>query len=214
MSACCDHDHGCAPSGGSQDAAFRRVLWIAFAVNAAMFAVEIAAGVTAGSAALKADALDFLSDAANSAISLFALGLAGLWTSRAALLKGACMGAFGLYVLGDAAMKIVSGTVPEPVTMGLVGILALAANGGVAILLYRHREGDANRRSVWLCSRNDAIGNIAVMIAASGVFASGTGWPDVAVAVIMAGLALTSSRRIILHALEELRRPTAAMAAD
>jgi len=212
MSACCEHDHGHGRSEGPVDDGYRRVLWIALAVNAAMFAVEIVAGLTAGSAALKADALDFFADAANYAISLFAIGLAGLWTSRAALLKGACMAAFGIYVLGDTALKLATGAVPEPLTMGIVGVVALAANGGVAALLYRHRSGDANRRSVWLCSRNDAIGNVAVLLAASGVFASGTGWPDFVVAAVMAGLALTSARSIIFHALDELRRPAAAPA--
>ena len=209
MSACCDHD--CAPVPPA-DHAFRRVLWVALAVNATMFAVEVAAGLVAGSAALKADALDFLGDASNFAISLFALSLAGAWTSRAALLKGLSMGAFGLYILGDTAMKVVHGVVPEPVTMGAVGIVALAANAGVAVLLYRHRGGDANRRSAWLCARNDAVGNIAVLIAAASVFATGTGWPDVIVAVVMAGLELSSARAIIVHALAELRRPQPAAA--
>ena len=203
MSACCDH--GCAPVPPA-DHAFRRILWVALAVNATMFAVEVTAGLVAGSAALKADSLDFLGDASNFAITLFALSLAGAWTSRAALLKGLTMGAFGLYILGDTATKIVHGVVPEPVTMGAVGIVALAANAGVAVLLYRHRGGDANRRSAWLCARNDAIGNVAVLIAAASVFLTDTGWPDVIVATIMAGLALSSARAIIVHALTELHR--------
>ncbi|HEX9466017.1 MAG TPA: cation transporter [Alphaproteobacteria bacterium] len=211
MSACCDH--GCAPTQAA-DRGYRRILWVALAINAAMFAIEIVAGFTASSAALKADALDFLADAANYAISLFAIGMAGYWTSRAALLKGASMGAFGLYVLGDTALKLATGSVPEPVTMGAVGVLALAANGSVAALLFSHRGIDANRRSVWLCARNDAIGNVAVLLAASGVFVSGTGWPDFLVAAIMAGLALSSARLIIRQALGELRRPLPAAAAD
>ena len=209
MSACCDH-HCHAPS--PENHGFRRVLWVALAVNAAMFAIEIAAGFAAGSAALKADALDFLGDASNYAISLLALGLAGLWTSRAALVKGLSMGAFGLYILGDAALKIANGVVPEPAMMGGVGLLALAANAGVAVLLYRHRGGDANRRSAWLCSRNDAIGNLAVLAAAGTVFLTDTAWPDIIVAAVMAGLELTSARSIILHALAELRRPQPAVA--
>ncbi len=209
MSACCEHDHGpVAPS----DHAFRRALWIALIVNASMFVVEIAAGLVAGSAALKADALDFFGDASNFAISLFALGLAGAWTSRAALFKGATMGAFGLYILGDAAAKIFTGAVPEPATMGVVACLALAANVGSAVILYRHRGGDANRRSAWLCSRNDAIGNVAVLVAAGAVSLSGSAWPDVVVAAIMAGLELTSAQAIIRHALAELRRPHLAAA--
>jgi len=211
MSACCEHDQRpMAPS----DHAFRRALWIALAVNASMFVVEIAAGLFSGSAALKADALDFFGDASNFAISLFALGLAGIWTSRAALLKGVTMGGFGLYILGDAAAKIFTGAVPEPATMGIVGCLALAANVGSAVILYRHRGGDANRRSAWLCSRNDAIGNVAVLIAAGAVSLTGTAWPDIIVAAIMAGLELTSARAIILHALGELRRPRMVAAAD
>jgi cation diffusion facilitator family transporter len=209
MSACCDHD--CAPVPPS-DHAFRRALWAALVINATMFVVEIAAGLFSGSAALKADALDFFGDASNLAISLFALGLAGAWTSRAALLKGATMGGFGLYILGDAAAKVFTGAVPEPATMGIVGCLALAANVGSAVLLYRHRSGDANRRSAWLCSRNDAIGNVAVLIAAGTVSLTGTGWPDVIVAAVMAGLELTSARAIIVHALAELRRPQPAAA--
>jgi cation diffusion facilitator family transporter len=205
MSACCD-DHCHAPVPPT-DHGFRRILWIALAVNATMFAIEIAAGLAAGSSALKADALDFLSDAGNYAISLFAISLAGAWTSRAALVKGASMGAFGLYVLGDTAFRLLSGAVPEPVTMGAVGILALAANLGVAVLLYRHRGGNANSRSAWLCARNDAIGNVAVVLAAGAVFWSDTGWPDVIVAAAMAVLALTSARAIIRHALDELRHP-------
>lgn len=209
MSACCDHCHAPPPS---QDDGFRRILWIALAVNAAMFAVEIAAGLAAGSAALKADALDFLSDAGNYAVSLFAINLAGAWTSRAALIKGASMGAFGLYVLGDTAFRLLSGAVPEPLTMGAVGVLALAANLGVAVLLFRHRGGNANSRSAWLCARNDAIGNLAVLLAAGAVFWSDTGWPDAIVAAAMAVLALTSARSIIRHALDELRHPQPAAA--
>ncbi len=210
MSACHDHCHVHAPP---TDAAYQRVLWIAFVVNAAMFVVEIVAGVTAGSAALKADSLDFLGDAANLAITLFALGLAGAWPSRAALLKGLSMGAFGLFVLGDTVVKAATGGVPEPLTMGVVGTMALAANAGVALLLYSHRNGDSNRRSAWLCSRNDAIGNLAVLLAASGVFASGTGWPDFIVAAVMAALALSGARQIIAQAVGELRA-AAAMAGD
>lgn len=213
MTSCCDHGHACAAP--PSDHGFRRVAWVALVINATMFLVELAAGQVAGSAALKADSLDFLADASNYGISLFALGLAGAWTSRAALVKGASMGAFGLYVLGDTGVKLLTGAVPEPVTMGIVGLAALAANLGVAILLYRHRRGDANKRSAWLCSRNDAIGNVAVLLAAGVVYVTGAGWADVIVAVAMAGLALTSARSIILHARDELRRPhTLPAAAD
>lgn len=212
MSVCCDHDH--TPLATAGDHAFRRVLWVALIVNAAMFLVEIAAGVSAGSASLKADALDFFADAGNYAISLFVLGRAAAWSSRASLLKGASMLAFGGFVIADTVYRAVTHTVPEPVTMGAVGIAALAANVGVAVLLYRFRNGDSNRRSVWLCSRNDAVGNLAVLLAASGVFASGTGWPDYAVAAIMAGLAITGAVQIIAHARGELRAAAAHAHAD
>jgi Co/Zn/Cd efflux system component len=207
MSAHCGHDHGPAPA--ADDHAYRRVLWVALAVNAAMFMVEIAAGLTSGSAALKADALDFFADAANYAISLLVLGRAAAWSSRAALVKGSSMLVFGLLVIGDTAYRLATQTVPEPGTMGIVGAAALAANFGVAVLLYRFRNGDSNRRSVWLCTRNDALGNLAVLLAASGVFASGTGWPDYAVAAIMAVLALSGAWQIIAQARGELRQTAA-----
>jgi Co/Zn/Cd efflux system component len=205
MSAHCDHHDHAPPS--ADDHTYRRVLSIALVVNAAMFVVEIGAGLTSGSAALKADALDFFADAANYAISLMVLGRAAAWGSRAAIVKGSSMLVFGLFVIADTVYRLAAQVVPEPVTMGAVGVAALTANFAVAALLYRFRDGDANRRSVWLCTRNDALGNVAVLLAASGVFASGTGWPDYAVAAIMAGLALTGARQIILHALSELRAP-------
>lgn len=201
---------GCC--GGSQndteklnDAAWRRVLWIALVINAAMFGVEIVAGVTAGSASLKADALDFLGDAANYAISLGVAGMALAWRARAAMAKGVSILLFGLWVLGNSVWMAAQGVVPAAETMGVVGVIALAANLACAAMLWRHREGDANRRSVWICSRNDAIGNIAVVAAALGVFGTGTGWPDIAVAAIMAGLALSGGWQIIRQARGELR---------
>jgi Co/Zn/Cd efflux system component len=183
---------------------FRRALWIALAVNAAMFAVEIAGGVHAGSMSLLADAGDFAGDSANYAISLAVLSMGALWRSRAALVKGLSMGAFGLAVLGFAAYATLSGKPPEPLTMGAIALLALAANVVVAAMLYAFREGDANMRSVWLCSRNDAIGNLAVMAAALGVFGTGTAWPDLAVAAIMAILALTSAVAVVRQARGEI----------
>lgn len=201
------HDHAPSPSAaGTADRPYRRILWLALALNAAMFVLEIGAGLAAGSVALWADALDFLGDAATYALTLAVLGLALRWRALAALLKGASMGLFGLGVIGMAAWNALAGTVPEAPVMGVVGLLALAVNVGVAVLLYRYRGGDANRRSVWLCSRNDALGNLAVILAASGVAATGTGWPDVAVAAIMAGLALSSSAVVIRQALAELRQ--------
>jgi Co/Zn/Cd efflux system component len=202
MSAdCCAS--GCSSS--SQSPRFRRALWIALAVNAAMFVVELAAGFSAGSVALLADAVDFFGDAANYATSLVVLALLPAWSSRVALLKGLTMGGYGLFVLAQTATHALSGNVPEPATMGAVALLALAANVGVAVLLYTFREGDANMRSVWLCSRNDAIGNVAVLLAAAGVFGTATAWPDLLVALVMAVLGLTAARTVIAQALRELK---------
>ena len=184
---------------------YRRILWIALAVNAAMFGVEVVGGLAASSTALQADALDFLGDAGNYAISLFVLGMALTWRARAALIKGLTMGVFGLWVAFATVSHFLGGVVPEAFTMGWIGALALVANVTVAALLYAFREGDSNMRSVWLCSRNDAIGNIAVVLAAVGVFGTGTAWPDLAVAAIMAGLGLTASWQVVTAALKELR---------
>jgi len=201
--ACCSH--GCATPAASQSPRYRRVLWVALFVNIAMFVVELAGGLQAGSVSLLADAVDFFGDAANYGVSLLVLGMALSWRARAALLKGLSMGAFGIFVLVQAAWSAATGTVPEPVTMGLIGALALLANVSVAAMLYAWREGDANMRSVWLCSRNDAIGNLAVMGAALGVSGTGSGWPDLAVAAVMGVLALSAARSVIVQARAELR---------
>jgi len=209
MSASCKHDHD-HDHGHSHDIpanappGYRRVLWIALVVNALMFAVEIAAGVKAGSVSLLADSIDFFGDAANYGLSLAVLSMALTWRSRAALVKAASMLAFGVLVLGRAVWSALHGITPEAMTMGAVGLVALAANVGVAILLYAYRDGDANMRSVWLCTRNDAIGNVAVMVAALGVFGTGTAWPDLAVAAVMAGLALSAGWTVLHHARKEL----------
>jgi len=187
------------------DPRWRRVLWIALAINLAMFAGEIFAGIASGSRSLQADALDFLGDAANYAISLGVAGLALRWRSRAALLKGGTILAFGLYVLVTTLVAAFGSRVPQGETMGVVGILALVANGAVALMLFRYRTGDANMRSVWICSRNDAIGNLAVVAAAAGVLGTGTQWPDLAVAAIMAALGVSGGLQILLQANEELR---------
>lgn len=203
--------HCCStPSAQPGNTGYRRVLWIALLVNAAMFLVEIAAGAFAGSAALLADALDFFGDAANYGASLVALSLVPVWRSRVALIKGCTMGIFGILVLGKAGWNAITGAAPEPLTMGTVAILALTANVGVAVILYRFRSGDANMRSVWLCSRNDAIGNVAVMLAALGVFGLGNAWPDLAVAAILGALAVSSAISIVRHALREISEPDAA----
>jgi Co/Zn/Cd efflux system component len=195
----------CAETKRIEDAKWRRVLWIALAINAVMFAGEIVAGVAAGSRSLQADALDFLGDAANYAISLGVAGMALHWGSRAALLKGATILAFGLYVLVTTVLAAFGHGVPHAETMGVVGILALVANGVVALMLYRYRTGDANMRSVWIYSRNDALGNFAVLLAALGVVGTGTAWPDLAVALIMASLGIWGGLQIISHARAELR---------
>lgn len=202
--SCCHHGHdhhGAPPEQGA-----RLVLWIALLLNAAMFAVELGAGLTAGSTSLLADSADFFGDAANYGIALAVLPLALVWRARAALLKGITMGLFGLWVAAMAIQHAVAGTVPEPLTMGVVGILALVVNVAVAVMLYRFRTGDSNMRAVWICSRNDALGNLAVMAAASGVFATGTPWPDIAVAAFMAVLALWGSAQVIAQARLELRQ--------
>lgn len=204
VDSCCSHQPKVLT------AQYRRVLWIALAVNASMFIVEAAAGLAAGSASLQADALDFFGDAANYAISLSVLSLAVVWRARAALVKGLSMGAFGVWVIAMATGNVIGGAVPQAVTMGAVGFLALIANVAVAALLYRYREGDANMRSVWLCSRNDAIGNVAVMAAAVGVFGTGTLWPDIAVATIMAALALSAAGETVRSAWGEIKRASVA----
>ena len=196
--ACCDVPP--PPRGLS----YRRVLWIALLANAIMFFVELAASVWSGSSALAADAADFLGDSANYALSLGALAVGGVWVSRVALLKGVAMSAYGIAVLAYAGWRAWLGVPPEPVIMGVVGFLALMVNFGVAVLLFRFREGDANMRSVWLCTRNDVIANLAVLVAAAGVFGTGTVWPDVGVAALLAILGLSSGRIVIRQARAEL----------
>lgn len=201
---CCHDDH-CSRSKTLNSPQWQRALWIAFAVNGGFFLAEIIAGLAAGSAALQADALDFFGDAANYAISLGVGGMALTWRARAASLKGGTLIAFALWVLGSTAWHALNGTLPQAEVMGVVGAAALLANAGVALMLYRFRTGDANMRSVWICSRNDAIGNVAVLLAALGVFGTGTGWPDLIVAAIMGGLGLWGGWQIVQQARSELR---------
>ena len=196
----------CHPHPPPQDSsAYRRVLWFALVANILMFGVELAASIFSGSSALAADAADFLGDSANYALSLGALAIGGAWLARVALLKGAAMSVYGLGVLAYAGWRAWLGVAPEPFTMGVVGLLALAVNFTVAVLLYRFRQGDANMRSVWLCTRNDVIANLLVLVAAAGVFGTATVWPDVAVAAVLAILGLTSGRIVIRQARAELR---------
>jgi Co/Zn/Cd efflux system component len=189
--------------------AHRRVLWAVLAINAGMFLVEIGAGLAAGSASLQADALDFLSDAANYAISLLVVGMALRYRAMAALAKGGTMGLFGLWVIATVVWHSVHGTLPSAYTMGAVGFAALAANAASFGLLWAYRGGDANMRSAWICTRNDVLGNLAVLLAALGVFGTGTGWPDVIVAAIMAALALQGATLVVRQSLRELRQPLA-----
>ena len=201
--ACCSDDK-CASSNAATGR-YRTVLWVVLGINAAMFLVEIVAGLAAGSAALQADALDFFADAANYGISLFVLGLGARWRAGAALLKGGSMGVFGLWVVGSLAWHALHDTVPTWGIMGAVGAAALAANVACLALLYAWRDGDANMRSVWICSRNDVLANVAVLVAAAGVFGTGTGWPDIIVAAVMAALALQGAFVICRQARTELR---------
>lgn len=169
-----------------------------------MFLIEIGAGLAAGSASLQADALDFFGDAANYAVSSLVVGMALRYRAIAALAKGATMGLFGLWIIGMVIWHGVHGTLPSAYTMGVVGFVALAANAVSFGLLWAYRDGDANMRSAWICTRNDVLGNLAVLVAAAGVFGTGTGWPDVIVAAIMASLALQGAWLVIRQSLNEL----------
>jgi Co/Zn/Cd efflux system component len=184
------------------------------AINVAMFAVEVAAGLAAGSASLQADALDFLGDAGNYAISLFVVGMALRYRAMAAFAKGATMGVFGLWVLGVTAWHVWYGTLPHAFTMGAVGLAALVANAASFGLLWAFRDGDANMRSAWICTRNDVLGNLAVLLAALGVFGTGTGWPDVIVATTMAVLALQGAWTVLNQSRAELRISTSPTPAE
>ncbi|KYQ83676.1 cobalt transporter [Acinetobacter sp. NRRL B-65365] len=182
---------------------FRRALWIALVLNALMFFVEIIGGSHARSVSLWADALDFAGDAANYAISLAVLSMTLYWRATAALVKGITMAAFGIFVIVKVFWSWWLGVTPEPMLMGEIGVLALAVNVVSALLLYAFRDGDANMRSVWLCSRNDAIANIAIIIAAVGVFGTGTMFPDLLVAFVIAYLGVSSGLSVIKQARAE-----------
>jgi Co/Zn/Cd efflux system component len=207
MSQHCHHDHNLshASNPSAADPRYRRILWVALLVNALMFAVEIGSGLKSGSLSLLADAIDFFGDAANYGVSLFVLSMGLVGRARAAQLKGGSMLAFGVFVLVQALMAVNSGQAPAAWTMSTVGLLALVANLGVAALLYAWRTGDANMRSVWLCSRNDAIGNLAVIAAGFGVLGTGSAWPDLAVAAGMAGLAIHGGVSVLRQARRELQ---------
>lgn len=200
--------HCCQPqpetgTGKMHQGRYRKILWVALIVNAIMFVVEVFSGVQADSVSLLADSLDFLGDAANYGISLWVLGMGLAIRAKASLFKAVSMAVFGIWVLGSAVWHVATGVLPNAQVMGLVGVLALVANLGVAALLYAYRNGDSNMRSVWLCTRNDALGNIAVILAAAGVSGTGASWPDLVVASIMASLALHSAWAVIVQARAE-----------
>jgi cation diffusion facilitator family transporter len=201
MSAHCHH----APAFDGMSDGYRRSLVVVIAINAVMFLVEMTAGQLSGSQALQADALDFFADSITYGMSLAVIGMALSTRSLVALAKGASLAVMGLWVFGSTVYRVFVLGVPEAEIMGVVGFLALAANVASVLILMRHKDGDANVRSVWLCSRNDAIGNVAVMVAALGVWSTATAWPDLAVAAIMAGLFLTSSVKILRQAWQEYR---------
>lgn len=201
MSGCCGNDYSDAPV----EQGARKALWIALIINAGMFVVELSAGLAGGSAGLQADAMDFMGDAAGYGISLAVLSMAAVWRTRAAMLKGATMLLFGLWVAGTIVYHWQNGTVPSYELMGAIGLAAMAANIVCAVILFRFRGTDANMRSVWLCTRNDVLSNIAIVIAASGVWASGSGLPDLIVAAIIAGLAITGATDVLKRVRQEFR---------
>ncbi|MEH6773615.1 MAG: cation transporter [Cereibacter changlensis] len=209
MSAGC-HCHAAPPRFEGLSPAYRRALWLVIAINGAMFLVEMTAGALAGSQALRADALDFLGDTLTYGLSLAVIGMPLARRAQVALLKGLSLGAMGLWVFGSTLWQLMVLGVPEASVMGVVGALALAANLASVVILMRYKDGDANVRSVWLCSRNDAVGNVAVMGAAGAVALTGAAWPDLLVAGLMSGLFLSSSFQILRQALAERRE--AAMA--
>lgn len=204
-----DKTEACGCSGNPQfdgvDRTYKRILWAVIFINAAMFIVEMSAGKLAGSQALQADALDFLGDALTYGLSLAVIGMSLKVRSSAALLKGLSLLFMGLWVFGSTVYQVFILGVPQAEIMGAIGLLALAANMASVLLLMRYKDGDANVRSVWLCSRNDAIGNVAVMAASVAVWFTATAWPDLLVAIIMAGLFLRSSQLILVQAWKEYR---------
>ena len=199
MACTCSHE----PAPQKPHSKFRTALWIALIINIVMFIVELIGGAYAHSSALWADSLDFFGDAVNYGISLAVLGASLYWRATVALLKGVTMALFGFVVMGKSIYAYLQGIPPEAMTMGAIGLLALIANVTAAVILYAFRDGDSNMQSVWLCSRNDAIGNVAVILAAVGVFGTGSMWPDIVVALIMASLGLTAGYQVIQKSLQE-----------
>jgi cation diffusion facilitator family transporter len=184
----------------------KNVLTAVLIVNAVLFVVEATAGLLAHSTALLADSLDMLGDSLVYGFSLYALWRSAVWKARAALLKGAIMGVFGVGVLIEAGYKTVSGVVPVAETMGIIGLLVLVGNGLCFLLLFRHRSDDLNMRSTWLCSRNDIIANIAVLGAAAGVKLTDSSWPDIVIGAGIAALFLRSAFTVLAESFSELQR--------
>lgn len=205
--ACCS---GGVPAFDGMDPRYKRVLWAVIAINGSMFLAEMIAGQVAGSQALKADALDFLADTVTYGLSLAVIGASLRTRAAAALFKGISLSVMAFWVFGTTLYQTVVLGVPSAEVMGVIGFLALAANLASVVLLMPYKDGDSNVRSVWLCSRNDAIGNVAVMGAALGVWGTATAWPDLIVAAVMAGIFLSSSIQILRQAWAEYRQAPAA----
>lgn len=186
------------------DPVYKRILIAVIIINAVMFLIEMPMGFVGQSQALKADALDFLGDTLTYTISLLVIGKTMAMRAKVALIKGISLGIMGLWVLGSTLYNVFYMNEPAALIMGSVGVAALLANLISVLLLMRYKDGDANVRSVWICSRNDAIGNVMVMIAASGVWVSGTGWPDLIVAALMASLFISGAFTIIKQARHEM----------
>lgn len=214
MGAQCGCNSSCNTEVKVPNGRYRMILWIALLINAAMFGVEMLFGIWSGSASLLADSLDFFGDAANYGISLWVLGMGLAVRAKASLLKAATMAAFGIWVIGRIVWGLWTGNLPDAITMGSVALLALTANLTVAAMLYAYREGDSNMRSVWICSRNDAIGNVAVILAAFGVFGTSSGLPDLIVAGIMATLALSGAWQMWGYARQDLYQAASQEAFD
>lgn len=202
MACTCSHE----PAPQKPNSKFRTALWIALFINLTMFFVELIGGAYAHSSALWADSLDFFGDAVNYGISLAVLGASLYWRATVALMKGLSMALFGLVVIAKTAYAYVEGIPPEAMTMGVIGVLALIANVIAAVVLYAFRDGDSNMQSVWLCSRNDAIGNVAVILAALGVFGTGSLLPDLMVALVISILGLTGGYQVIKKAVQERKQ--------
>jgi Co/Zn/Cd efflux system component len=195
--------HGGVPVFDGVDPRYKRVLWTVIFINAAMFVTEIVAGHLARSQALQADALDFLGDTVTYGLSLAVIGASLRTRATAALFKGVSLSLMGAWVLGSTLYHVLILGLPRAEIMGVIGLLALAANVTSVLLLMRYKDGDANVRSVWLCSRNDAIGNVVVTGAAGAVWWTASAWPDLIVAGLMAGLFLSSAVQILRQAWTE-----------